>query len=265
MPISLQCPCGKRYTVQSQLGGKTVKCGGCGKSLQVPIQEAVPVAQTDSTVNVTCACGQGMRVNSAHAGGYVNCPQCLQAIVVPGTSPSGPAPKPTLAIRNPVSSKTQTGKNENSKAGWKSVKKGLQLFFACIVLGVVIALFGIMATLVGGVSLAMGTQGVVSGLEVSPVVAFLISIFFELPYLIIGLVWVLACIRTMNCPQVPQSNKLLKASAILIGVYFLAIFLGLLLGHLVSDGGTMVTLISIFGSFIESVSFGVALFWCSGC
>jgi hypothetical protein len=45
MPIRLTCPCGKALNVADTMAGKTVKCPGCGKAIQVPGGGTAPRAQ----------------------------------------------------------------------------------------------------------------------------------------------------------------------------------------------------------------------------
>lgn len=84
MSTIIDCTCGKKLSVKPELGGKTVKCPGCGKMMTVP---GVKPNKAD-TIQIRCQCSKTLSVKSAMAGKKGKCPTCGSIFDIPADSNS---------------------------------------------------------------------------------------------------------------------------------------------------------------------------------
>ena len=73
MPITINCPCGKKLLAKDDVRGKNVKCPNCSKVLHVPVDRP---RGAPSTVLVKCECGKVLKVRGSVSAAGLKCPSC---------------------------------------------------------------------------------------------------------------------------------------------------------------------------------------------
>ncbi len=84
--MQVTCSCGKVLNVPATLAGKSARCPGCPKILQMP--GGAPAAPAAARIVVECSCGKKLAAPVSAAGKKVRCPTCNKELAVPAPGSS---------------------------------------------------------------------------------------------------------------------------------------------------------------------------------